>query len=114
MSMTTVAQPTSNAEWHARLAMAILHPFGSGALASRNPSAKHYPARRCRGLTQKSPIFSLFQAIPAYSSINIILFCGTPSQRPIAFSGQRQDAPIWACAIQNCLRETMTICTISP
>jgi hypothetical protein len=36
MSMTTVAQPTSNAEWHCCSAMAISHSFECGAVASRN------------------------------------------------------------------------------
>jgi hypothetical protein len=67
MSMTTVAQPTSNAEWQCRLAMAISHPFGRG----QRPAGicfytwKILPINPMQQMTQKAcfSAFSLFQLI---------------------------------------------------
>ena len=68
MSMTTVAQPTSHAEWQYRLAMAFSHPSRHGALAGRNLlfTRKVLPIRAMQRRTQKAQFsgFRLFQLIP--------------------------------------------------
>jgi hypothetical protein len=88
MSMTTVAKPTSNAEWQCRSAMAISHPFRHGAVACRN--LLFYLeglAHQCDAAeNSKNPDFLR----PAYSSLFQLVFlrlCGTPSHELIARSG---------------------------
>ena len=69
MSMTTVEQPTSNAAWQCRLAMAISHPGGPGAVADRKLlfNRNVLPIQVMQPRTQKEPdyknsaYFSLFQ-----------------------------------------------------
>jgi hypothetical protein len=67
MSMTTVAQPASNAEWPCRSAMAISHLLERVALASRNLLFYVYPIAHQHDATDNSKN-SGFQ-FPAYSSL---------------------------------------------